>query len=675
MTNFNVLLLLFSVILAGVISFYQYFYKAKSNTKINWILAFLRFFSIFGLLLLLINPIISRKSTEIIKIPLAVVVDNSSSIENLEANEAAIAASEKINANTKLKDKFDIQNFQFSSAFISAETLDFKGSQSRLDLVGKGLKTNFKRINHATVLISDGNQTQGNDYVYAFDENKAVYPIVLGDTTTVLDLKISQLNVNKYAFLKNKFPVEVFLSYSGTKSVNADFSISNGKSVIHKQKVNFSANQKSQLVSILLPAEQVGVNIFKASIISSEAEKNTYNNSKNFAVEIIDQKSEIAIISAISHPDLGALKRAIETNKQRNVTILKPSQINSLQPYNVLILYQPTSEFKAIFDKNQLAKLNSWIITGKTTDFNFLNQQQAIFEFKMSNQKEDYLATFSNQFNLFSIDNFGVENFPPLENAYGKITPKTKIETLIGARISNVELNSPLLTFAEFQGNRTCFLFGENSWKWRLQSHLDNQSFEKFDLLMDKIIQFLATNDLRKSLVVTHENFYNSGDAIEINAQFFNKNYELDENARLSISVKNKSAKQTKSYDLLKTANAYKVNLDGLSAGNYTFTVTENNSKTAYSNSFEVLDFDIEKQFVNPDYAKLNQLAIQTKGKAYLPSEVDLLIESLLANEAYKPIQKEIIKKEPLIDWVWILIIIAISLASEWFIRKYNGLL
>lgn len=675
MTSSTVFLLLLSVILAGGVSFYQYFHKAKSNSKINWVLAFLRFISIFGLLLLLINPILSRKSTEIIKIPLVVVVDNSSSIESLGVNELAIATAEKIKKNSDLKVKFDIQNFQFSSVLETAGELDFKGSQSRLDLVGKGLKSNFKRINHPAILLSDGNQTQGNDFVYTFDENKAVYPIVLGDTTTVLDLKISQLNVNKYAFLKNQFPVEAFLTYSGTKPLNAEFSISNEKSIIYKQKVTFSANQKSQMVSVLLPAERVGVNIFKATVSSAEVEKNTYNNSKNLAVEIIDQKSEIALISAINHPDLGAIKRAIETNKQRNVTIVKPSQINSLQPYTILILYQPTTEFKAVLDKNQVAKLNSWIITGTNTDFNFLNQQQSIFDFKMSNQKEDYLATFSNQFNLFSIDNFGLENFPPLENVFGKITPKTKIETLINSRISNVELNAPLLTFAEFQGNRTCFLFGENSWKWRMQSHLDNQNFDKFDLLMDKIIQFLATNDLRKSLVVTHENFYNSGDAIEINAQFFNKNYELDENARLSIVVKNKNTNQTKAYDLLKTSNAYKVNLDGLSAGNYTFTVTENNSKTAYSNSFEVLDFDIEKQFVNPDYAKLNQLAIQTKGKTYLPNQLDSLIESLLANDAYKPIQKEITKKEPLIDWVLLLILITISLTSEWFIRKYNGLL
>jgi hypothetical protein len=58
-----------------------------------------------------------------------------------------------------------------------------------------------------------------------------------------------------------------------------------------------------------------------------------------------------------------------------------------------------------------------------------------------------------------------------------------------------------------------------------------------------------------------------------------------------------------------------------------------------------------------------------------LANQVDELIQSLLTNENYKPIQKEIVKKTPIIDWVWLLIIIALALASEWFVRKYNGLL
>src|SRR5690606_6812184 len=147
------------------------------------------------------------------------------------------------------QEKYEVQSYQFSSELESAETYDFKGTQTRIDGVGKGLKSIHKSVNHPTVIITDGNQTQGNDYIYSFDENKAVYPIVLGDTTYGLDLKISQLNVNKYAFLKNKFPVEVFVNYSGNKNVNDTFSISQGNSVLSKQKVSFSNSQKSQLIT------------------------------------------------------------------------------------------------------------------------------------------------------------------------------------------------------------------------------------------------------------------------------------------------------------------------------------------------------------------------------------------------------------------------------------------
>ena len=112
-----------------------------------------------------------------------------------------------------------------------------------------------------------------------------------------------------------------------------------------------------------------------------------------------------------------------------------------------------------------------------------------------------------------------------------------------------------------------------------------------------------------------------------------------------------------------------------MAAGNYNFVVRELNSNTVYNGFFEILDFDIEKQFVNPDLDKLTQLATQTKGHVIFPNKVDALIKSLLENEDYKSVQKAIVKKTPLIDWIWLLILIAISLTSEWFIRKYNGML
>ena len=78
---------------------------------------------------------------------------------------------------------------------------------------------------------------------------------------------------------------------------------------------------------------------------------------------------------------------------------------------------------------------------------------------------------------------------------------------------------------------------------------------------------------------------------------------------------------------------------------------------------------------MNPDIEKLTQLAMQANAKAYFPNEVDELIKSLLENKEYKSIQKNVVAKTPLIDWVWLLIFISVSLATEWFVRKYNGLL
>ncbi len=675
MTTSTILLLILSVLIAAGLSFYQYLYKVKNQSKLYWFLAFLRFISLFSIFLLLINPIISRKITEIKKTPLPIVIDNSKSISELKATKEASELYQKIDKNKEIAEKYDVQLFSFDDEFKSLEELDFKGNQSHIDGVAKNLKQLYRNTNYPVVLFTDGNQTMGNDYVFSFQENTSVLPVVLGDTTTIFDLKINQINVNKYAFLKNKFPVEVFLQYNGNQPISTIFSIQNGNQTIHKQTVSFSKDKRAQSISVLLNADKVGIAKYKAIISSNVKEKNTVNNAKNFAVEVIDQRSEIALISAINHPDLSALKRSIEVNQQRKVSIFKPNEIKSLQNYNVLILYQPNTTFKTVFEQNKSAQLNTFIITGTATDFNFLNQAQNDLLFKMSAQKEDYLATFESNFNLFSQSNIGFENFPPLEHKFGTIAAKSNVNTLLSARIRNIQLQNPLLTFTENGSKRNAYLLGENIWKWRLENNLNKKSFEDFDLFTDKIIQFLVTNASKKNLNVTYESFYNSGESIEIIAEYFNKNYEFDEKSQLTIQVVNSKTKVSKKYDLLKSSNNFKVNLDGLEAGNYSFRVTEKQSNSSFSGSFEVLDFEIEKQFVNPDKSRLEQLASNTNGTIFYPNQIDNLIKSLLENENYIPIQKATIKKSPLIDWIWLLILAIITLATEWFVRKYNGLL
>jgi hypothetical protein len=673
MTTNTILLLFSSLVFAFLIVYFQYLYKVKSRTNTILFLAFIRFLTIVGVLLLLINPILFFSSLVIQKTPLPIVVDNSSSIANLNAAQSIVTIHKQLISNEDLNSKFDVQSYQFDSELKRSNIFNFNGKQTNIEVIAKDLKSIYRNISYPLLLLSDGNQTTGSDYAFCFEPTTEVNPIVIGDTTTFPDLRIEQINTNKYAFLKNTFPVELFLSFTGSKSVSAELQILQNNKIISKQNVFFSASNKSSIQTIMLPANQFGLQVYQAVLVAKIKEKNTYNNKKNFAVDVIDQKSEIAIFSAINHPDIGALKRAIETNAQRKVTILKPNEIDNLEKFNALIFFQPTAVFKSLFLKAKTINSNSFIITGTSTDFTFLNQNQDYFEFNMSAQKEDFSADFNSDFNLFETENIGFENFPPLQNPFGTITEKGIYSTVLYSRIRTVSTKSPLLVLIEKPNNRAAFLMGENSWKWRLQSHLKNQSFDDYDRFVDKTVQFLVSNNSRKSLVVNHENFYYSKDNIEITAQYFNKNYEFDSKAQLSITLENKKTKELKRYDLLKGTSNFKVILDGLPSGNYKFKVEEFASKSSYTGSFEIIEFDIERQFASPNVSKLKQLASQTKGQIYSPNQIEKLIEKLVNDEQYKPIQKEIIKKVPLIEWKILLSFLILFLALEWFIRKYNG--
>jgi hypothetical protein len=466
----------------------------------------------------------------------------------------------------------------------------------------------------------------------------------------------------------------VLLSYSGVQNCTAQLNVSQGKKVVYSEPIAFQTNQKSKWVTFLLPATALGSQLYQLALVSPKIEKNKSNNIRRFPVEVLDQCRNVTLISAINHPDISALKRAIEHNGQSKVTLIKPNEYKPDDKANVLILYQPTARFAAVFEAARNSKTPYCIISGMQTDFGFLNQQQNDVICKMSSQAENYLPQFNSQFSLFAADDLGFDQFPPVQHPYGTIVAARTTSAVLTAKIQGVDTQQPLLCFAN-GAQRAVYLFGENTWKWRLNYHVRNQSFDKYDVFVDKIIQYLATNDSKKSLVVSHESYYNSGEELSISAQYFDKNYAFDEKAQLQLVVRNTKTNATKTLEMLKQSNYFKGNLEGLAAGNYTFTVKETQSNSTYSGRFEVLDFEIEKQFINSNRDQMEQLALQTNAKSYYPSQIDQLIERLIQDPHYKTIQKETIQKTPLLDWVYLLLLLIGTFAAEWFIRKYNGLL
>tara|TARA_R110002049_G_scaffold87533_2_gene221935 strand:- start:25490 stop:27523 length:2034 start_codon:yes stop_codon:yes gene_type:complete len=673
----TLLYIIFSGILALFIALFQYKYKPKSQSKINNVFAFLRFITVFSMLLLLINPKFEQLKVYTEKPNLVVAVDNSSSVKHLKHDKEVLGFVENLKTNAALNDKFNIDFYTFGKSLKNSDALDFSEAETNIANAFTQLSNVYKNTVSPTILISDGNQTYGNDYQFSVQSYKQpIYPIILGDTISYTDLKIQQLNVNKYAYLKNEFPVEAILVYNGYNAINTNLEIYSGESKIYSKALRFSKDDNSKIVTLTLPANRVGVGSYKALLTPLSNEKNTVNNIKNFAVEVIDQKTNIALVSAITHPDLGMFKKSIESNEQRSVVILNPKDvISKINDFQLFIVYQPNNTFKELITALNNQNSNQFVIVGAKTDLNFLNTVSKNYKQEITNQTEDFQAELNSNYTPFIIENLDFESFPPLKSNYGDVSFSVSFESILNKKVNNLSTGDPLLATFETNGKKEAVLFGENIWQWRAQSFLNNKSFNNFDNFIGKLVQYLASTKQRSRLNVDYESFYNGNQNVIINAQVFDKNFVFDARENLNIKVKNLVSEEEKSFAFVLKNNTYQLDLSNLPASEYRFKVIADNGNLSKSGAFQILEYDVEQQFLNANVKKLQQLATNSSGTTHLIANTKDLASNLLNDARYKPIQKSHKNTVPLIDWEYLLLIIALSLGIEWFLRKYNGLI
>lgn len=672
MPTTTLLLIILAVIVAAGLAMWQYFFKKRQKNW--WIYALLRFVTYFCLFLLLVNPKIKQQSYTIEKPSLVMAVDNSRSIAEFEQEEAVEDFVESLQSNSNLTDKFDLDIYTFGEEFKKRDTFDFSEGQTHISSAFSNLKNLYKSQTAPTILLSDGNQTMGRDYVYeAADYAQPIYPVVVGDTTSYADLRVERLNVNRYAFLKNKFPVEAFVNYDGDQEVSQQFSIKQGNQTLFSTTLDFGQDKTAAIVQAELEATSVGVHTYEAVIESLPDEKNTANNSQKFAVEVIDQQTNILVLSGFKHPDLGAFKKSIETNEQRNVDIKYTDDPEiDFGEYQLVILFQPDQSFENAFGQIEQLEMNTLTVTGTKTDYQFLNQQQDYFEKEITNQSEEFLPVYNPNYTNFQIEDLGFDDYPPLLDQFGDIDMKTAHQIMLFQSIQGFESDLPLLATIEDGDRRFGFLFGENFWQWRGKAFVDSGGFEDFDEFIGKLIQYLASDKRKERLSLDFKSFYNSGEKIIFQAHYFDETYNFDPRAKISAQVKNKETDKTQEFPFLLKNNRYELNLSILEAGEYKFTVQVEGKDLSESGAFTIIDFDIEKQFQNANAQKLQSL---TDNPLQFLDTKEELIQHLLDSEDYKPIQKSKTITSPLVDWWYLLFIIALSLSIEWFMRKYRGMI
>ena len=658
-------------------SFFQYLYRKNHKAGKDYIFFALRALVVFLVLLLLINPKITSIEYEVEKPELAILLDNSQSVSYLEQEDRIKELNTLLEENKEIRDKFNINKLIFGDKLSLSDSLNFSESQTNIYEALSETENMFSSDQSAVVLLTDGNQSLGRDFRY-FKKKPGIeiFPVVVGDTTTYKDLSIERINSNRYAYLKNRFPVEMFLSYTGDEKVAAKLNIKSGDRIIYSENIEFTQDSKSKIVRTDLPANSLGIKTYSVEIEGIPKEKNTLNNRQKFAVEVIDERTSVLILSDISHPDLGAFKKSVESNEQRSVDIKYLDDENlQLPDYQLIVLYQLNRKFNNIVSEILEKKYNYLIVTGTETDWNYLNSLRLGYTRKVTNQPQEIFPVYNPTFASFQFEDIGFEDFPPLLDRFGPIEfENNQYNIMLTQEIQGVKTGEPLMGISQ-NSPKSGFIFGEDIWRWRAKSYLDAKSFQAFDDFLGKLIQNLSSNKQRQRLTVDSDNFYYGNQNVIITAQYFDENYEFDAGKNLKITVENDESEESFTSDLVLKNNFYEFDAGDLPAGDYSYVLQVDGMNLSKTGKFEVIDYNTEQQFVSANLSGMKAFAMNNETELFYPNQIEDLINNLLKNDKLKPVQKSHEKTVPLVDWYYLLFILIIILAAEWFYRKYLGLI
>jgi len=117
----------------------------------------------------------------------------------------------------------------------------------------------------------------------------------------------------------------------------------------------------------------------------------------------------------------------------------------------------------------------------------------------------------------------------------------------------------------------------------------------------------------------------------------------------------------------------YMAALDDLSAGDYDYRVLVPGTEIQKSGKFSILSINRESNSGFAEWPNMAYLAAQNHGQPYMLDQVQDLLSHLKHSEQF--VQKEVIetKTTPLIQWYYALVLLILSSAIEWWLRKYNG--
>lgn len=701
--NFNIITdlgygyVIIFLVLSALVSWFFYRNSELPRPKRSFLIA-LRFLSVFLILLLLANPVITFIKSQFIKPSNVFVIDVSESL-NLQ------------NRKDSLLSYLNNESFPDNSRFVlfsngiyktyedlNTDSVIFAGFdnfETNINSTLNEITSSLNEFNVSSVnIISDGIINKGGNPLFTAKSLGVPFNYYLiGDTVQQNDLVLKNVFYNKTAYIESLTPVKAIINtfgYSKTISVN----IYEEDNLLETRYVEVSPSKSEYELEFKLTSTVENIRKYKIEIAPEENEITTKNNSTEFFIKYIDNKFRVLVISGAPSPDFAFLKEELSKVKnfetsyltQKSAGSYYENEIPDLSKINCFLLIGfPTaiSDINLLNDIRHYSETNNasvFFIASRNIDYSKLTAIEPVLPFKIGSpsQNEEVTSVKSvsgidqsifNSPEIFSVLN----NLPSVFKTSGIFIASSNAETFL---ITSNGFQPAFLIKRDNISNSAAFLF-YGFYKWRLNP---------FNIDAGKILNYLISNTVfsisdkekqKKIIVESEKDVYSKFEPVKIKAKInIPANELLNTTPRIELIVSKDGS--DKEFEMRRVDNEnFETSFNLENDGTYNIKADlYSGNNLIESNKIKILigENNFEYLTTRSDVSILNELALNTSGvnlKNLTSSDKNTFFNNL-QNSSDKQISESI--KEALNINPFYLITIIFLLCLEWFLRKRNNL-
>jgi uncharacterized membrane protein len=715
-------------ILAAAGAFYAYRNVARDKQHPG--MTVLRGLTFAILLFMFLRPVLNISTVLPQESYLAVVIDNSESMNIRDDGKESRAEQIQKEFETtgffkKLNDKFRTRIYRFDK---DAERIDnpnrltFAGKRTRLESATDLLKQELGSVPlSGVVLITDGVDNSSQQWTESLGrlETRHIpfYTVGVGTERITQDAEIVKVSAPRDMLKESTAVVDVSFRSHGFAGRKATLQVRENDVLLKTEEVTLPADGEIGEKTVDLPTKNEGSRLFSFTI-QAPGDRIEQNNSLDTLIQIRNDHPQILYIEGEPRWEFKFLRRAVEDDPNIHlVTLLRSSQNKfyrqgidneqmlsegfpkkreDLFAYKGLIFGSIESTF---FTQDQLNMVADFV-SNRGGGFLMLGGRNSFAGGKYQNSSlADILPVRLNADDRvpvidhvkLQVTDYG-RTHPLMKLApdptanlklWNELPPLSDFNKTIEAKPGSIVLATGkpesrgngepvLLAYQRYGRGRSMAFTSGSSWRWQMEKDSKDKTYSLFWKQMFRWLVSASPDPVEAS---TDKDTYLPGENVALGAEISDKSFNRMNNAKVLGKLTDPNGNtETIAFDWTGAEDgSYQAQLNAGTPGIYELQVEAtqgNESLGVHRSSFQVKDRPVEYYNAALDSHLLENIASQTGGRYYPLSKLANVAE----DAQYVEGTSSFVEQKELWDVPALFILLCMTLAGEWFWRKKKGL-